>query len=195
MPLILGKRGLLARRANLVLGLPLLLPLRDLRLLARKLAGVILLVVHLGVVGLNGIEKKVAVLLKERIDGKVKRIEVGSERGRGRERKREGGGSGGVELVEEGGEEVGVLDGERKLGEDVAVGEVVLGERSEGVFALTVGGHEGRGEAVGMEGEGGGGGTGGVVDQGDRALGGLGLEEELVLDEGRVELKGVSRAR
>lgn len=132
LPLVLGQGGLLARRARRVLRLALLLPRRDLGLLARQRPLVVLVVVDLGVVRLDAVEQEVARLLEERVDAEVQRVVVGVERrlgdcvggfegGEGRGKRGLGRGDGLGELVEEGCDEVGVVDGEGELDEDVLV--------------------------------------------------------------------------
>lgn len=138
LPLVLGKGGLLGNGALGVLSLALLLPLGDLGLLALKRALIVLVVVELGVVVLYAVEEQVAGLLEERVDGEVEGIEVWCE-GRGSElrvavkRSQAPGegelgvlGRGGGELVEERGEEVRVVDADRKLSEDVLVAKAAL---------------------------------------------------------------------
>jgi hypothetical protein len=94
-------------------------------------------VVELRVVVLDAFEEEVARLLQEGVDSEVERVVVGEE-GRfgsvgvllksgevGREGELLFGGVRG-ELVEEGGEEVGVVDGDGNLDEDVVVSEAAL---------------------------------------------------------------------
>jgi hypothetical protein len=87
-------------------------------------------VVELRVVGLDRLEEQVARLLQVRVDRQVERVEVGVERVRGRLGRDRGvvagqvelrGGGGGRQLVEEGGEEVRVLDRDGDFDEDVLV--------------------------------------------------------------------------
>lgn len=87
---------------------------------------------------LDGVEQLVAGLLQEGVDAEVEGVEVrgqgvGGDGGvvgelgeGGGEGVGGGGGWGGGELVEEGGEEVGVVDGEGEFDEDVLVAEVAL---------------------------------------------------------------------
>lgn len=137
LPLILWQQWLLRRRPRRVLRLALLLPCRDLGLLARERALVVLVVVELRVVVLDALEEQVARLLEEGVDGEVERVVVGVERGLGQVRVlvqgREAGRErelllGGLrrQLVEERGEKVRVADGDGELDEDVRVPETVL---------------------------------------------------------------------
>lgn len=135
LPLILGERLLLSSNTLGVLSLALGLPLCDLGLLTAELSLVELEVVEVGVVRLDALEQKVAGLLEEGVDGEVEVID------RGVQRRLEGvavevsqrcgllditlNGSGG-NLVEEGCEEVRVVDADRDLGEDVLEGELGL---------------------------------------------------------------------
>lgn len=109
----------------------------NLGLLTGERALVELVVVELGVVGLYAVEKEVASLLEEGVDGEIERVKVGSKRERGEVgvlfksgeagREVEGllrGRSG--ELVEERGEDVRVVDDDGQLGEDVLVAEAAL---------------------------------------------------------------------
>lgn len=94
-----------------------------------------------------------------------------------------GGGEGWVgEGVQEGGEEVGVVDCEGELVQDVLVAEVGFLEGLGGEFAFFVGGHEGGGEAEGAQAEGPLRGARDVVHEGDGALVELRLVKVLVLD-------------
>ena len=82
LPFILWKERLFEGRAAGVLGLALLLPVVDLGLLTTESALVVLKVVGLGVVCLDAIEEKVAVLLEERVNAKQEVVEVrGKNRG------------------------------------------------------------------------------------------------------------------
>lgn len=71
LPLILWQQWLLRRRPRRVLRLALLLPCRDLGLLTRKRALVVLVVVELRMVVLDALEEQVARLLEEGVDGEV----------------------------------------------------------------------------------------------------------------------------
>lgn len=115
----------------------LLLPVIDLLLLATDDALVVLEVVDFGVVSLNAVQQEVAVLLKERVDTERQVVKVRGEDGgfgerarlEGAERGREIGGTGGVgalQLVEEGGDQVRVVDFHRQFVEDVLVAEIGL---------------------------------------------------------------------
>lgn len=88
-------------------------------------------------VGLDAVQEQVAVLLQERVDAQSQVVEVGAQRSgrrqrsslqsserwrevqrlRGRRRR---------QLVEEGGEEVRVVDGHGEFNEDLLVGQVRL---------------------------------------------------------------------
>lgn len=81
LPLILWERRLLERCAGGVLGLALGLPGCDLGLLTGERALVVLKVAGLGVVGLNAVEKEVAVLLEERVNAEGEVVEVGGQNG------------------------------------------------------------------------------------------------------------------
>lgn len=134
LPLVLGEQGLLEGGAGGVLLGALLLPVVDLLLLAAQDTLVVLVVVHLGVVGLDAVQEKVAVLLEEGVDAERQVVEVGGEDGRlregaglkGAERGGKVGGSrglGGLQLVDEGGDQVRVVDLDGKLVENVLVAE------------------------------------------------------------------------
>lgn len=137
LPLVLGQQRLLRRRPRRVLRLALRLPCRDLGLLTRERALVVLVVVELRVVVLDALEEQVACLLEERVDGEVERVVVGVQRGLRRvlvlEQRRQVRGEGELllgclcgQLVEEGGEEVRVADGDGELDKDVRVPEAAL---------------------------------------------------------------------
>lgn len=68
LPLILGEERLLERGAGGVLLGTLLLPVVDLLLLATKHTLVVLVVVDLGIVRLDAVQQKVAVLLEEGVN-------------------------------------------------------------------------------------------------------------------------------
>ena len=137
-PLVLGQQRLLAGGPGRVLALALGLPRRDFGLLPGQAALVVLVVVELGVVRLDGLEQQVARLLQEGVEREVEVVEVRRQRllrgrGRGRgelgegRREAEGRPRGrGGDLVEERGEEVGVVDREGEFDEDVLVAEVGL---------------------------------------------------------------------
>lgn len=76
LPLILRQQRLLRRRARRILRLALLLPRGDLLLLACEGALIVLVVVELGVVGLDAVEEEVAGLFKEGVDTEVEGVEV-----------------------------------------------------------------------------------------------------------------------
>lgn len=86
---------------------------------------------------LNALEKQVTCLLQERVNGEVERVVVGVERGLGRvlvlEQRRQVRGERELllgclcgQLVEEGGEQVRVADGDGELDENVRVPEAAL---------------------------------------------------------------------
>lgn len=81
MPLVLGKERLFESSAGGVLSLALLLPVADLGLFTGKRTLVVLEVVGLGVVGLDAVEEKVAVLLQEGVNVERQVVEVGGENG------------------------------------------------------------------------------------------------------------------
>lgn len=136
LPLVLGEEGLLERGAGGVLLGALLLPVVDLLLLAAEHALIVLVVVDLGVVGLDAIQQEVAVLLEEGVDAERQVVKVGGESGglgegaglESAERDREVGGRGGgaLQLVDERSDQVGVVDLDRQLLEDILVAEVGL---------------------------------------------------------------------
>lgn len=145
LPFILRQERLLLLRANRVLLLALLLPLLNLGLLAREGALVVLGVVLLGLVVFDALEELVAGFLQEGVDGEVEAVEVRGQRV-GRDvgvvgEIGEGGGEvegglfwGGLgQVVEEGGEEVGVVDCDGELDEDVLVAEVGFLDAGGGV--------------------------------------------------------------
>lgn len=132
LPFILGKRGLLERCPGGVLGLALGLPGGDLGLLSGEGALVVLVVAGLGVVGLDAVEEEIAVLLEEGVDAEGEVVIVGGQdrllgecRGlQGRERG--GDVSRGrlglvLKLVEEGGDQVGVVNLDWELDQNVLV--------------------------------------------------------------------------
>jgi hypothetical protein len=133
LPLVLGEEGLLEGGAGGVLLGALLLPVVDLLLLTAKHTLVVLVVVGLGVVGLDAVQEEVAVLLQVRVDVERQVIEVGGEDGRfgvgagleGGERggKVGRGSGGGLQLVDEGGDQVRVVDLDGELVKDVLVAE------------------------------------------------------------------------
>jgi len=67
--------------------------------------------------------------------------------------------------VEETGEEVAVVDGKRKLDEDVAVRQIVLLKGLNSEFSFLLGGHELGGQTKGAQGESAGDGPRSVVHQ------------------------------
>lgn len=218
LPLVLGQQGLLERGAAHVLRLALGLPLSDLILLAGKRTLVVLEVVGLGVVCLDGVKEKVAVLLQERVDAQGQVLEVGGENGgggdraalqsseRGREvqrpRRRVRG-----QLVEEGVQEVGVVDVHGKLDEDILVSKVRLLQATStwsehctsavwamkgdillsGELVLLERLHELRRQAEGAQAQAALGAAADVVDESDRPLVHLLLVEVLVLDDVQVD--------
>lgn len=136
LPLVLGEEGLLERCPGGVLLAALLLPVVDLLLLAAHNALVVLVVVDLGVVGLDAVEQQIAVLLQGRVDAERQVVEVGGEDGgfgegarlqggeRGREFSRGRGWA--LQLVDERGDQVRVVDLNGQLIEDILVAEVGL---------------------------------------------------------------------
>lgn len=137
LPLVLGEEGLLERGPSGVLLAALLLPVVDLLLLTAEHTLVVLVVVGLSVVGLDAVEQEVAVLLEEGVDAERQVVEVGGEVGGlgegarlesaegGREVGRPGG-AGALQLVNEGGDQVRVVDLNGQLFEDILVAEVGL---------------------------------------------------------------------
>ena len=135
LPLVLGEQGLLQSSASGVLLGALLLPVVDLLLLTAEHTLVVLVIVDLGIVGLDAVQQKVAVLLQERIDAEGQVVKVRDEDGglregaglKGTERGREIGRSrrmGGLELVDEGGDQMRVVNLNRQLFENVLVAEI-----------------------------------------------------------------------
>ena len=135
LPLILGERSLLESCACGILSLALLLPAVDLGLLTGERTLVVLEVVGLGVVSLNAVEEKVAVLLQEGVSIKRQVVEVGSEDGgfgkragfqggQGRGEVRRTHWAGGLELVDVRGDQVRVVDFDGKFDKDVLVSQV-----------------------------------------------------------------------
>lgn len=121
----------------------LLLPVVDLLLLAAEHTLVVLVVVGLGVVSFDAIEQEVAVLLEEGVDGKRQVVEVGGEseglregaRLEGTEGRREvgrPGGAGALQLVDEGGDQVRVVNLNGQLFEDILVTEIGLLQPAKG---------------------------------------------------------------
>lgn len=137
LPLVLGKEGLLECGTGGILLAALLLPVVDLLLLAAHHALVVLVVVDLGVVGLDTVQQEVAVFLEEWVDAERQVVEVRSKDGgfgegarlESAERRGEVGGASGVralQLVDEGGDQVGVVNFHRQFVEDVLVAKVRL---------------------------------------------------------------------
>lgn len=137
MPLVLRKEGLLECRAGGVFGLALLLPVVDLGLFTGERTLVVLEVVGLGVVSLDAVKEKIAVLLQDGVNVERQVVEVGGENGRLSERAgfqsgqrwgeiRGSRGAGGLELVDERGDQVRVVDLDRQFNEDVLVSQVGL---------------------------------------------------------------------
>lgn len=136
LPLVFGEEGLLQGGTGGVLLSALLLPVVDLLLLAAKHTLVVLVVVGLGVVGLDAIKQEIAVLLEVGIDVERQVVQVGGEIGgfgvraglesgeRGRKVGRTGRGA--LQLVDEGGDQVRVVDLNGELVEDILVAEVGL---------------------------------------------------------------------
>lgn len=140
LPLILRQKRLLLLLAEDVLCFPLLLPSLDLRLLAAQRSLVVRRVVLFLVVRFDGVEKEVGGLLQEWIDGEIQSVvvwceRVGRETGLGVVTELSEGcwevGSlllrwWGGKLVQERGEEVGVVDRDGELDEDILVAQVAL---------------------------------------------------------------------
>ena len=137
MPLVLRKEGLLECRAGGVFGLALLLPVVDLGLFTGERTLVVLEVVGLGVVSLDAVKEKIAVLLQDGVNVERQVVEVGGENGGLSERAgfqsgqrwgeiRGSRGAGGLELVDERGDQVRVVDLDRQFNEDVLVSQVGL---------------------------------------------------------------------
>ncbi len=133
LPLVLGQGLLLGRQARGILRLPLRLPLCNLELLAGQLPLVVLVVVEVRVVGFDAVEQQIARLLEEGVNREVQRVE-GWVRGQlglvapdvvegGREGDLRGLG-GRRNLVQEGREEVRVMDQDRDLDDDVPEGQL-----------------------------------------------------------------------
>lgn len=115
----------------------LLLPVVDLLLLTAEHALVVLVVVDLGVVGFDAIQQEVTVLLEEGVDVERQIVKVGGESGglgegaglESAERGRKVGGRGGIgtlQLVDERSDQVGVVNLNGQLLEDILVAEVGL---------------------------------------------------------------------
>lgn len=81
LPLVLGEEGLVESGTGSVLLCALRLPGVDLLLLAAEHTLVVLVVVDLGVVGLDAVQKEIAVLLQEGIDVEGQVVEVGGKGG------------------------------------------------------------------------------------------------------------------
>ena len=135
LPLVLGEKRLLESCAGGVLGLALLLPVVDLGLLPGKRTLVVLEVVGFGVVGLDAVEEKVAVLFQERVSVECQVVEVRREHGgfgewagfQGRQRggKVSGGRRvGGLQLVDVRGDQVRVVDFNGEFVKDILVSQV-----------------------------------------------------------------------
>ena len=137
LPLVLGERRLLEGRAAGVLGLALGLPGSDLGLLAGQRPLVVLVVVGLGVVRLDALEEKIAVLLQVRVDAERQVVVVGVQNGvldegaglQGGQGRGQLGGRrhlGALQLVDERGDQVRVVDLNRQFDEDILVSQVGL---------------------------------------------------------------------
>jgi len=81
LPFVLGKKGLLEGCTGGVLGLALLLPVVDFGLFTSERTLVVLEVVGLGVMSLDAVKEKVAVLLEEGVDVERQVVEVGGKDG------------------------------------------------------------------------------------------------------------------
>lgn len=137
LPLILGQKRLLERRASGILLLALRLPSADSLLLARERALVVLEVVGLSVVSLDAVQEQVAVLLQEGVDAKGEVVVVGGENSRldegsgfqsgqrwGKIRRSRNVGS--LKLVDEGGDQVRVVNLHGKFNKDILVSQAGL---------------------------------------------------------------------
>lgn len=133
LPLVLGQGLLFGCQTRSIFRLPLRLPLCNLELLASQLALVILVVVEVRVVGFDALEQQIASLLEEGINREVQGVE-GWVRGQlglvapdvvegGREGNLRGLG-GRRNLVQEGSEEVRVMNQDRDLDDDVPEGQL-----------------------------------------------------------------------
>lgn len=81
LPFVLGKEGLLESCTGGVLGLALLLPVVDLSLFTSERTLVVLEVVGLGMVSLDAVKEKLAVLLEEGVDIERQVIKVRGKNG------------------------------------------------------------------------------------------------------------------
>lgn len=121
------------------------------------------MVVQVCIVRLDAVQEQVTCLLKERVDGKIQSVQrrvgrdldrstlnVGQRRGE----RDIGVGRRHGKLVQEGSEEMGVVDVDGKLEKDVLVGQLRLLQAVGSEFALLVGGHEDAGEFEGAEAQG-----------------------------------------
>ena len=124
---------MLGRDTCRILSLALRLPLGNLELLARKLALVVLVVVEIGVMGLDAVEEQVACLLEEGVDRQVQGIKrrVRGDLGRVPANVVERGRQGklrvlgrGRDLVDKRREEVGIVDDDGDFGENILEGEL-----------------------------------------------------------------------
>lgn len=107
-------------------------------MLTAKRALPVLEVVLLGLVGLYAVKEEIAGLLEERVNAEIERVKIGCERVvadlgvAGKVGQRLGKVDGGLlrrrlrELVEEAGQEMGVVDADREFDKDVLVTEVGL---------------------------------------------------------------------
>lgn len=146
LPLVLGEQWLLEGGTSGVLLAALLLPVVDLLLLTAHHALVVLEVVDFGVMRFDAVQQEVAVLLEERVNAERQVVKIRSKCGgfgewaalEGAERGRKVGGArrvGALQLVDEGGKQVRVVDLHRQLVEDVLVAEVgLLQSENQSVF-------------------------------------------------------------
>lgn len=137
LPLVLGEEGLVESGTAGILLCALRLPGVDLLLLAAEHTLVVLVVVDLGVVGLDAVQEEIAVLLQEGIDAEGQVVEVGGKGGvfaegaglKGSQGGRELSGSCGnraLQLVNESSDQVGVVELDGQFLEDVGVAQVGL---------------------------------------------------------------------
>jgi hypothetical protein len=137
LPLVLREEGLVESGTGGILLCALLLPRVDLLLLATEHTLVVLVVVDLGVVGLDAVQEEIAVLLQEGIDAEGQVFEVGGKSGGFAEGTGLEGSQGGgklsrsrrgraLQLVNEGGDQVGVVELDGQFLEDVGVAQVGL---------------------------------------------------------------------
>lgn len=196
--LILGQERLLEGRTAGVLGLALGLPGGDLGLLTSKRTLIVLEVVGLGVVGLDAVQQKVAVLLEEGVDAERQVVEVGGQNAvlnegallqssqRGGKVGRSGL-AGALELVDESGDQMRVVNFNWKLNEDVLVSQRGLLKLLRGELVLLESSHELRRKAEGPQAKASLGTAADIVHKSNCPLVHLLLVKELVLDHVHVD--------